>query len=45
MTHYADVDGDGYGDDSTADSCTVPAGNVTVGGDCDDGADAEPICF
>ena len=37
MTHYADLDQDGYGDDTTAqESCSVPAGNVIVGGDCDD---------
>ena len=37
VTHYADLDQDGYGDDTTAqESCSVPAGNVIVGGDCDD---------
>jgi hypothetical protein len=34
---YADEDGDGFGDDSTATpSCTVEPGRVVVGGDCDD---------
>lgn len=36
--YYADVDLDGYGDDSTA-SCTSSAGAVTTDGDCND-ADA-----
>ncbi|MBM4369408.1 MAG: putative metal-binding motif-containing protein, partial [Deltaproteobacteria bacterium] len=38
---YADADGDGYGDDATAQSaCTAPgAGWVTEGGDCDDTRD------
>ncbi len=40
ITYYADVDGDGYGDDlSTTQSCsTVPTGYLPFGGDCDDGA-------
>jgi len=34
---YADVDGDGYGDDSaTTQACDAPAGTASVGGDCDD---------
>jgi MYXO-CTERM domain-containing protein len=37
-TYYPDADGDGYGDSGTAlTGCTIPAGMVTVGGDCDDG--------
>jgi hypothetical protein len=36
-TWYADGDGDGYGDDSTALlACDPPAGTVDQGGDCDD---------
>ncbi len=39
-TWYADADGDGYGDDSTATTdCPVPTSYVRVGGDCDE-ADA-----
>jgi predicted outer membrane repeat protein len=35
---YADGDGDGYGDTSSAvSSCTTPSGHVSVDGDCDDG--------
>ena len=35
---YADVDGDGYGDDSTAYSaCTIPPTFIEIAGDCDDG--------
>jgi hypothetical protein len=34
---YADVDGDGYGDEDTTDtSCSPPASYITIGGDCDD---------
>jgi hypothetical protein len=34
---YTDSDGDGYGDDSTAELACAPApGEVTQGGDCDD---------
>ncbi len=34
---YADVDGDGYGDDATAiRACEAPADTVALGGDCDD---------
>lgn len=37
MTHYADADGDTFGDDaSEAMSCALPAGRVLVGGDCED---------
>ena len=37
LTHYADLDGDTYGDDATAQlTCAIPAGRITVGGDCDD---------
>ncbi len=36
-TWYADVDGDGYGDDTaTLVACEAPAGHVDRGGDCDD---------
>jgi hypothetical protein len=34
---YEDLDGDGYGDDSTEmETCTPPSGYVTQGGDCED---------
>jgi len=37
-TWYADVDGDGWGDDlDTTVSCTAPSGFAADGGDCDDG--------
>jgi MYXO-CTERM domain-containing protein len=37
ITHYADNDGDGYGDASSAASaCEAPAGRVSTAGDCDD---------
>ena len=36
-TWYDDLDGDGYGDDSTAQAaCEQPSGTVDVGGDCAD---------
>jgi large repetitive protein len=36
-TYYFDIDGDGYGDASTAfDDCSSPQGYVTNGDDCDD---------
>jgi large repetitive protein len=36
-TWFVDVDGDGYGDDSSSvESCTAPIGYVSTGGDCDD---------
>jgi hypothetical protein len=36
-TYYSDIDGDGYGDDATAEaSCEVVPGAVLLGGDCDD---------
>ncbi len=36
-TSYTDADGDGYGDDATAQaSCSLPAGAVMDAGDCDD---------
>ena len=39
-TWFEDGDGDGYGaDDFATQSCSVPAGHVAIGGDCDD-ADA-----
>ena len=35
---YTDIDGDGYGSDSTAtETCDPEKGAVSVGGDCDDG--------
>ncbi|AKF10959.1 hypothetical protein DB32_008108 [Sandaracinus amylolyticus] len=37
VTSYADVDGDGWGDDARSrSSCEVPAGYVSRAGDCDD---------
>lgn len=40
-TYYADVDGDGYGNEaSSTTACSQPAGFVTNDGDCND-ADAE----
>ena len=37
ITHYADNDGDGYGDPSSvAAACEAPAGRVSTAGDCDD---------
>ncbi len=37
FTWYTDADGDGYGDDATAqNTCSPPLGAVQVGGDCDD---------
>ena len=39
-TYYADGDGDGYGDESTAvEACEAPSGHALEAGDCDD-ADA-----
>ncbi len=36
-TLYADADGDGFGDDGSAEvTCAPEAGDVEVGGDCDD---------
>ena len=38
-TWYADVDGDGFGDEGdTVESCAEESGRVLVGGDCDDTA-------
>ncbi|MBM4365015.1 MAG: FG-GAP repeat protein [Deltaproteobacteria bacterium] len=38
---YADADGDGYGDSSSiVTECSIPAGHVATGGDCDDSDDA-----
>jgi len=39
LTWYADADGDGYGDDASAEeACDDPHGyGITTGGDCDDG--------
>ena len=41
-TYYADVDQDGYGDDSDfVETCSgAPAGYVGIGGDCDDNDDS-----
>jgi len=37
FTWYTDADGDGFGDDATAQASCVPVpGSVQVGGDCDD---------
>ena len=34
---YADIDGDGYGDDdAVTEACEAPPGALDVGGDCDD---------
>ena len=50
LTHYLDVDGDGYGDLETAtESCTPPSGYIRAGGDCDDtdpeiGPQATEVC-
>ena len=35
-TFYEDLDGDGYGSDSTTEACEPPSGYVEVDGDCDD---------
>jgi len=40
-TYYRDLDGDGYGDDVTADEfCGQPADHVTIPGDCNDTDDS-----
>ena len=40
---YADVDGDGFGDDAaTVSACAQPTGTVSIGGDCDD---TDPAIF
>ncbi|MCB9762488.1 MAG: putative metal-binding motif-containing protein [Alphaproteobacteria bacterium] len=37
LTAFADVDGDGFGDDAAAlESCALPEGYTLTGGDCDD---------
>jgi hypothetical protein len=43
-TTYADLDGDGWGDDTSAEqTCSGASDRVVVGGDCDDGdADVSP---
>ena len=39
-TYYRDADGDGFGDDdNSTDACSVPAGYVPAGNDCDDAND------
>ncbi|MDG1478465.1 MAG: putative metal-binding motif-containing protein [Myxococcota bacterium] len=49
-TWYADLDGDGYGDDATAmDACEAPEGYIAEPGDCNDAdatfnPDAEEVC-
>lgn len=49
-TYYPDTDGDGFGASAgTVLACSVPAGFVTVAGDCDDGVgavnpDASELC-
>jgi hypothetical protein len=44
--YYQDNDGDGYGNSSVSTAaCTLPAGYVTVGGDCcDSNANINPVC-
>ena len=44
LTFYRDLDGDGYGDESSpSTACTVPDGYVPEAGDCnDDDADVHP---
>jgi hypothetical protein len=52
VTHYADVDGDGFGDETTLDATCdgdVPEGRVAMAGDCDDrrggvNPDATEVC-
>jgi hypothetical protein len=39
LTWYADVDGDGYGGPTTAQSCEAPGGYVATYEDCNDGDD------
>lgn len=36
-TYYQDLDGDGYGNDEVStETCSMPSGYASVGGDCDD---------
>ena len=50
LVSYADVDGDGYGDEETrTETCEVPEGNIETAGDCDDTSvpinpDADEVC-
>ena len=50
VEYFADMDGDGWGDDETAlIACAAPSGHIEVGGDCDDAdsavrPDAEEVC-
>ena len=50
IVSYADVDGDGFGDEETrTETCEVPDGNVETAGDCDDAdelihPDADEVC-
>jgi len=46
---YVDVDGDGYGDESSGKEMCPTEGLIEIGGDCDDGdpyinSDAEELC-
>ena len=41
QTWYRDIDGDGWGDIWTTESCDQPDGYVSRGGDCDDGCPDE----
>lgn len=48
-TWYADTDSDGFGGATTSTACTMPAGYVEVGGDCNDSdatvnPDAAEVC-
>ncbi len=38
-TWYQDTDGDGFGSDTSTESCTPPIGYVALDGDCDDTED------
>ena len=39
-TYYADTDGDGFGDSSSATGCDMPSGYVEDDADCNDSSDA-----
>ena len=41
ISHYLDLDSDGFGDDTTlTESCTLPSNASLLGGDCDDTTNA-----